>query len=516
MALTVPLLDGHRELADPPPLRADALISVQERERRRHPAVVVPRSEAVGMMVPDHVPLVIEPTVEAEEAGVRGRILKRNPLMPGDNWKLLLEQLESSDRFAPVRELHFEQPPGLWTRWLAGRSEAEKARLEKARQSLRADPVLHPEDMLADAFVKMEKTLGTVKREGAEAKTPRIIQAARDRFKATVGPTVWWCCGLIKKAFDGTTGTLFASGRNADQVGGCVQRAWEAMEHPRALIADQERYDSHCGIGYKQVLGCVFWWMGMTQTVLYYVLSSVPDGITVHGVRYSTEDGLRSGAQETSDGGSLYNATCHAATFVIMCIRWHFDVVLGDDLVSVYDAKSTVDDATVAAEYKRIQTQMWGLSPDPHVVSDPSQLKFASHIFVPMDDGKWRLSPMPGRVVAKLGSKMTGTQHSNLAADVNSVWQDAAHVPILNTYLLAYKRLLKGVAPKGRPEDWEYKVHAPYAGRAGPKSWTYMRARYDLGPEDDLELKRYLDTVTSLPCVVSHRVLTRLMEVDVA
>jgi hypothetical protein len=42
-----------------------------------------------------------------------------------------------------------------------------------------------------------------------------------------------------------------------------------------------------------------------------------------------------------------------------------------------------------------------------------------------------------------------------------------------------------------------------------------MEARYGLGRADESDLEDYLLTVKSLPCVVEHRVLTRLIEIDV-
>jgi len=518
--LTVPLLYGHAVMPELPPMREDARLSVLEQERRKHPSKAVPRSEAVGMMVPDHVPLVIEPTLEAEVAGLRTRVLKAVPKIREGYWANLLERMEVSPKLAPCREARYEEPRELWKFWTQRQKVVDRVKAEKAKASLSLRP-LDAKDYLSDAFLKMEKTPGTVTRGGAKGKKPRVIQADSDRLWAFLGPAIWWAFGVLKKLFDGSSGILFASSRNADVVGEFVRGLTLRFKRPLFLIADRVTYDCSLGQGFKQVMGVQMFWMGLPLGVRFAALHSKPEGRTVHGARYSTEDGMRSGQQWTSDGGSEYNAVCVDETMYTLRVPdddWGA-VILGDDLVVVVESDPVAnprfpDDDEFCRRFVSHGEENQGLVSDSRTTVHVHEVKFASHLFVPIKGGTWRLSPMPGRVVAKLGSRMTGTVTSNLAADVNSVWQDAAHVPFLNTLLRAYKRLLRGVSPRGRPDEWDHKIHAPSVAEVCEATWQFITARYSLTREDDASLEEYLGTVQALPCVVQHRVLTRLMEVD--
>jgi hypothetical protein len=163
----------------------------------------------------------------------------------------------------------------------------------------------------------------------------------------------------------------------------------------------------------------------------------------------------------------------------------------------------------------------YGLESGVKLVRHPWEFEFASYILVPVVVGDpslpplWKLSPKPGRAMIKLAGSRMDKRSANLAQDVNCLWVDGCHVPFLWVVLRRYRELLRGVAPKGRPDKFEYKIHAEGTSATHELAWSWMEARYGLGRADESDLEDYLLTVKSLPCVVEHRVLTRLIEIDV-
>lgn len=152
--------------------------------------------------------------------------------------------------------------------------------------------------------------------------------------------------------------------------------------------------------------------------------------------------------------------------------------VLGDDGLHVMRLPWGDEDDVAFCGHLKIVFSWLGLTADPVIYRRISDVTFASHLLVPDHTGRWRMTPMPGRVVSKMGYRRVGPLVANLAADVACVWNDAAHMPILNVYLKALKRLTSGVAPKGIVEDYDYKIHAGAIGAPGEETWAYVYSRY--------------------------------------
>lgn len=524
LPLLEPLLPGHRLLptTTPSEIRSDAGSSLtvdEDPHPRAHPSDPAQRSEVVGMQVTDSLPLVIEPTQEAEIAGLQTRVLRIVPEISESGLKSLVHTLESHPALEPSRWVRISAPRDVKEKWLSrGITQGERANMERAFASLKAEAI-GSADYEKNAFVKLEKTLGTVTREaGAAPKKPRIIQALSDRLKAYLSPALWWLGKRVREAYDGRSGALFASGRSTEQIGAYIQRAWDQCKDPALYKNDFSTYDASCGAGFRAVLACQMRWAGVDKELIAVWLRSRPTGRTTHGVSYKTRDGLCSGSPETSWGGSLYNVVATVTAFTATATPMTACVVMGDDGGGCIDAPPGSE--AELEEQLRGNFEDLGLIAEPRLVRDPWEWEFASHVLFPVKAGEgrpaWKLSPMPGRVLAKMGTKRTDTRVSNLAADVASVRADAAHVPFLRVVLQRYSELLKGVAPRGRPDDYEYKAHAAAPSELHPEAWTWTTGRYGLDEADERELALYLATVKRLPSVVSHRVIDRLVERDTA
>jgi len=546
-SLTETLLPGHRELPPPVPTRPllPGDLVVKPRRAPAHPSVEVPRTEIVGVQTTTTLPLAIEPTVEAELAGVRGRILKPVPIIVESAVSSLKERLEVSPRFAWLREMVVYWPTNLVSQWMRSRPPRKRERLEKAlveSKRLGLDPHRLCSDTLEEhraflkaSFLKMEKTLGTVDGSGAHAKTPRIIQALTDLLEVYVGPSLWWATQAWKKAADGRGGLLFASSRSNEAIGEFVQQGIAKCQDPLILFLDADRYDAHCGEGFREVEGTALYWSDVPVGVRAATLDSRPEGQTAHGVKYRTDDGLCSGAPDTSDGGTLYNADLHDA--VLADLAPGKETVAGVPLGEPWDGAFGGDDSIVVIDarhlqhlglplagdndYSRAEAALkqafvkYGITIDPHMSRNLWDAEFFSKIFLWVDDRKLKLSPKPGRSIAKLGSVMKTTNSANLAADVASLWVDGCHVPFLRVLLERLRTLVAGQRPRGRPDGEEdHRTHAAHMSVLHEDSWALIRGRYGLDREDEELFRQELQAVTRIPCVITSRIIRRLGEVD--
>jgi hypothetical protein len=111
-------------------------------------------------------------------------------------------------------------------------------------------------------------------------------------------------------------GIRFVSGLNAETMGRALQDDHDSFGSDVLMwVNDFSRFDCHCGVGYSCSLCIALTYAGVAEPIVDASVDSKPRGSTPHGVTYSAHQGLCSGAPETSDGGSLWNATATGAAF---------------------------------------------------------------------------------------------------------------------------------------------------------------------------------------------------------
>lgn len=497
------------------PSRAGAVIDLAgaeetpARQRATNPVVV-----ADGLVTATHVPLPILPTLQAELQGVRNRVCLNVPLITEEALDRALDTFMSDPAFAPLWEstLEWNTREAEVQRWIKTQPAGMQPRLQKAwRQS---GQKLAPAAFQKDAFVKVEKT----HKQG----DPRIIQALSDQLKVHLSPYIGRVGTALRKAFDGLSGVMFASGRSADEIAGRLEGWWDeervssAPGVPWIIEADHSRFDAHAAEGLKGVFGVALVHYTVPQDVIDAFDASQPVGVTKSGVKYDAGFGLCSGSPETSSAGTLWNSVSYRAAARETQLGVARGVFLGDDNCGVVrDSLSRSKEQLtedLAAAFVRL-----GLTTEIVLHDSLNTVEFASRRFWPLASGRRRLGAKPGRAISRLGLRIYPSQSANLAADLISLWQDNAHVPFLRVVLTHYRRLTAGTKAKwGQRREWDAEIHAADHGVAHPvETWVMTRQLYGLGPDDEEELNAYLSTVHSIPSVISHRVINRLIEVDV-
>lgn len=489
-------------------------------------------TEVVGIQPSGQLPLAVRQDQEAEVVAIKTRILKLTPIPHEDAYERLLDTVDHHYFFTSLNEkVEVVPTEGLFRQWMSREhlSAGQRASFEKAHDALKREPLVD-KDFSHNLFVKAEKTLDTSDRDGGKSKKPRAIQALSDRLQVFISPQIWAFCRAIRKFFDGSSGLLFASSRDAVEIGEFFREHRPIDERSYFFVADYATYDACLGSEYYRLFGRAMSACGVDSAVVAAWSNSLPRGQSRHGVKYSASKGLVSGRADTNDGGSFYNAvaTTTAITEALegsitpsACSPYHpigvrALAVLGDDNSGVVTINTSPDLFEVKV---RQRCETLGLTSDFALFREPWQFEFASHIILPVvRDGSvvWKMSPKPGRALVKLGSKMKTGNRSNLAADVASVWQTASHVPFLRKVLQRLRVLLAGVAPRGRPYVHEHRFHSTGLHPLDASAWTWVHARYGLCESDEELFELWLNQhVVSIPCVVEHPILDRLIEVDV-
>lgn len=497
------------------PMRTDAVIDLAgaeeapARQRTANPVVV-----ADGLVTATHVPLPILPSLQAEVQGVRNRVCLDVPLITEEALDLSIQTFMSDPAFAPAWG-----PPIEWgsreaevARWIKTQPLGMQPRLQKAwRQSGKK---LAPAAFAKDAFIKVEKT----HKQG----DPRIIQALSDQLKVFLSPYIGRVGSVLRKAFDGLSGVMFASGRSADEIAGRLETWWDeervssALGVPWIVEADHSRFDAHAADGLKDVFGLVLVHHAVPEDVVDAYSKSQPVGVTKSGVRYDAGFGLCSGSPETSCAGTLWNGVSYRAAAGEAQLSVAKGIFLGDDNCGVIRDPLSRSREQLVADLTEAYVR-FGLTTDIVLHDSLNTVEFASRRFWPLASGRRRLGAKPGRAISRLGLRIYPSQSANLAADLISLWQDNAHVPFLRVVLKHYRRLTAGTKAKwGHRREWDAEIHAADHGVAHPvDTWVMTRQLYGLGPDDEASLDAYLAGVQVIPSVISHRVIDRLLEVDV-
>jgi hypothetical protein len=479
----------------------------------------IPRLIVEGMVT--HQPVVVhEPSQESELAAIHHRYLLDTPVTLAGELDELVQALETGRPWEALREYAIYNGPDLFERWLMRPKtpEHERNKMRLARESLRQQPICDA-DFQCDMFVKTEKAL---KRKGK----PRAITALSDRMKAYLTPPIYWFCNGLRAMMDGEEDRpLFSSSRSTEQIGEYLFQCWESVPTNKRLLFwnDQVKYDAHCREAYHYIVGGAMLWAGVEAKRVQTWKETLPKGRTPHGISFKLNTPiLLSGRPDTNDGGSLYGSLTTDRAIVKSGSRRVGLVVNGDDGGGVISAEGVVGNpAAIAALQAKIRESFvdLGLTSEFTLLSHPWEFEYCSAILLPVFAGgrkTWKLTGLPGRIFSKMGYRQTSAQNSNLAQDVASLHVDFAHCPFVRVLLRRYAVLLRGVKPKGTPQEWDWKSHAAHVSVLDEEeAWMWMRERYGLSVSDEVALASYLAGVKSLPCVVEHYVITRLIDVDV-
>jgi hypothetical protein len=182
------------------------------------------------------------------------------------------------------------------------------------------------------------------------------------------------------------------------------------------------------------------------------------------------------------------------------------DIVMGDD--GVLMSKVPLDRDAMVFHYARL-----GLKAKISYYENPNLVEFCSGYFWHSSGGRvW--GPKPGRFLAKIGYSVNEQRDPSgwMAGVLIGVKQDVSHVPILNT-LVSHCLELLGNKRVGAVRD-EHKFHVGRAHKPTAETYQQFYDIYGCSPADYDSLKNYILSIKTLPFLMDHPLLEKMVATD--
>lgn len=413
-----------------------------------------------------------------------------------------------------------------WLKRFPGIQEAvREAAIRTAEQGY-----LSTVDMPAESFIKQENAVTYTPFRDNSHKEPRLIQGRSFAVKAFSGPQTLAVHKLLQKVLTGIV--TYGPGLNAENIGAWYGRAIQEVSElgagPVTVIeGDASRWDAHV---HKECLGFIsgFYRQLMPNETLFLDAMDVRNGRrrgrTKTGFRYSVEGTVNSGDGDTTCGNTL----AHAMIF----LRFFHLILAHPDSGEIASLKTLPARAILMGDDNVlvIQTDLWNkfkvLFIDNAKFSghkfeiverNISTAEFCSGRFYPIA-GSFVFGPKPGRVIAKTfwsreflrSHKAKAWLHGTLL----SLKRSCQFIPVLRVIISLQLHLLQ--EPPITSVKVEVRYHtASLEHEADEETYNHMFDVYGLTKAQLDECEAWLrNNVHSLPTMVRHPVLLRMVEVD--
>lgn len=405
-------------------------------------------------------------------------------------------------RYAEVRSCFVEQRAHWQEAWMEKWPATKRALIVK---SVEEDEVLPG---VVHAMVKRES--------GHERPSrPRLIQYYPNlATQAAFGPEFF----ALQKAYTyifrrremakGVRVT-FASCMNAGDLGDWMAEVLNEVPDPHFYERDGKNWDSTMQREHLELRLEAYACAGPAFAAFvragYKVRGKAPKG----DLRYTLVGTVKSGHNDTTLGNSLVNAAIAVEAMVACGLRGDV-IVAGDDLLTVVHGDfDEVALARAEAEY--------GIVPEYRKFHDARDVSFVSGVW--FNAGRWVFMPKPGRLVARLFWSTHPPPAKDFQAYRNGIVlglrASCSGIPVLGAFLEAHYDPGKG---HFAPADKRALMYA-WSGGNAPCRAEVMREfcyRYHLTEAEVLDCERMLSSCRGLVGLVSHPVLTKMMDVDLA
>lgn len=378
-----------------------------------------------------------------------------------------------------------------YTRWLSTRQSynmSKKINITEARNSLK-NVSLEYYDYLRNMFVKRENNLPNINYYENKTLVPRCIQGMSDRLVAYKGPFFAGYCEHFNKILtieDGFHPVLYASGHSAEYIGSWAQfwiRKFQSVSHSVTFLSnDASRFDTHLSHKTFRAFRERYWKDIMPKQLLKSMENVVKTkGYGRHGHKYTINGTRCSGDSETSIENTIINLGFHYSVFDSLGLRIGIDYVMaasGDDNFVVFSGKIDTEIVKEEIEYVSHKISMkWKPLFSDHLYDTD----FLSALFVPNSKGNLVLTPKPGRIIARLGTRPYSHQVNRL--DHNKTvaigLQGTAGVNPLVQALLSRPEYNSGNVDEVFLKSFcTYKTIACREHASGPETYRFFANRY--------------------------------------
>jgi len=223
-------------------------------------------------------------------------------------------------------------------------------------------------------------------------------------------------------------------------------------------------------------------------------------------LKYSVNYTVKSGHNDTTLGNSLVNAAIAYAAFKRAGIPASI-LVAGDDLVvATYEYVNVDEIISIERNY--------GITPEAQTFTDFEQVSFISGIWM-SDSERIGFVPQPGRLFARLWWTVNPPSKKKMQMYLRGVARGLLGVvgtmPILRTWVGMFDS--EGESTR---TDKCYNFRGSVFSFSNEGIYGSYTRRYGIVKEDLVECEKWLRSLPLKPLYINHRVLTRMMEVDLA
>lgn len=300
----------------------------------------------------------------------------------------------------------------------------------------------------------------------------------------------------------------FASGLNANALGDWMTAVLAETVRPHFYERDGKNWDSTMQRPHLDVRLAAYEVAGPDFRKFveagFAVRGKAPRG----ALRYKLTGTVKSGHNDTTLGNSIVNAVIAWLSMSALGLRGDI-IVAGDDLLIVvfgdFDAKALAD-----AE------RAFGIVPECRKFDNASDVSFVSGVWFDTGAG-WAFTPKPGRLLARLFWTVHPPPPKKRLNYLNGVVlglrPTCAPMPVVSAFLDAhYTAGVEAVSAKDKL-NITWSSPSKFLREAFVNSFCN---RYDLAPRDLEEAEMLLRGCRGKVGLLSHPVLTRIMEVDLA
>lgn len=480
---------------------------------------------ATGFINPYCMPVTAPSTQEAEIVALTNRVLAVNPYkITGDGEEDYRAVFSDHPSFLGLKLIKVNDSIQAVKKWLSRSKYNQKQReafLDLARK-IRSGQVTIIKTSLS--HVKSDEKLLKTGLEN-KAYTPRIVCASDDTHNVATGPFMWEWSNRLTELWSGRDMIYYTRGASAEDIGNWFSQylyleCGGNIDDIFAIEDDFEKYDSSICAEHQEPVKESWVDAGAHATTVEAFSDECTAGKTRKGLKYKSEqEELNSGKNCTNALGSVINAAVHVSAIMPILHPKRRDrmAVMGDDNLMLRNPILLNNHMTESEMQESLREA--GMRPSIMIRRHVAQVEFCSRIFLESAKypGQWVLSPKPGRVMSKMGWNFIRSGNT-LYQDVLSNIRDCMHVPFLRHYVRRTKEL---VTPKKFKAQYiqEWDVHAKVYhdrsdGELPSSTWAIVHARYGLSKEDEERFGEYMNSITSLECVLSSITLETITKVD--
>jgi len=454
----------------------------------------------------NYIPLVPYASVNNETVSLVNRALMVVPKPEPQAW---VDVHTYAQRYVGrFKKVDLTDPDRNFLEWNSRFPKARALAQRLAYETLATEP-LENADFIRKAFCKRELTM----KGGAEPSDfdPRAIQGNTHRLNAAYGPFTHMVSAQLKTMWHINHEITYTGGLTAEEIG-----QWRAGFEGDVTIVecDEERYDCHQGEDEHRLYCKVESKCGAAR---YPNVPKAQDsmlkisGWSSHGVKYSVDYTMTSGAPSTSTRNSFVNGVKTACILKKLGYKFRM-LVHGDDSLIVIRFVLTDSQKEVLMKELKGFNKRLGFSTKVKISHSWHEVEYCSSLFWPVQGG-YVLGPKIGKRLPKIGFSLRKLKVEEVKGMLIGLQLECGYVPVLRKYATHSLGLVGNIQAKEFHDDRRYKSLPVSQHAVGDNTKMFFYERYGVDVDTAERLLEEALTENLTDCV-RYDLLDEFVKVD--